>query len=137
MPIVPISSFRPFTGLVLLRIVVAVIMITHSLHRMNAGTVSNFGEFLNSSIFSPIGLYVAWGITLFELVGGTLLVLGLYRRIICFGFMIQLFTGIVMVHLRNGWFVVGAGTNGIEYSVLLITSLIAIAFPHYKKKKKK
>ncbi|MBK8885646.1 MAG: hypothetical protein IPN46_03480 [Saprospiraceae bacterium] len=29
-----------------------------------------------------------------------------------------------MVHLPNGWFVVGGGYNGIEYNVLLIAVLI-------------
>ena len=32
-----------------------------------------------------------------------------------------------MVHAPNGWFVVGAGRNGAEYSVLIIASLVAVA----------
>ena len=35
--------------------------------------------------------------------------------------------GVVLVHAREGWFVVGAGRNGVEYSVLLIACLPAIA----------
>ncbi len=33
-----------------------------------------------------------------------------------------------IVHGREGWFVVGAGRNGMEYSVLLITVLAAVAY---------
>ena len=35
--------------------------------------------------------------------------------------------GIVLVHAPEGWFVVGAGRNGMEYSVLLIGSLTLVA----------
>ena len=38
-----------------------------------------------------------------------------------------------MVHWKEGWFVVGAGRNGMEYSALLIASLLAIAYANYKK----
>lgn len=35
--------------------------------------------------------------------------------------------GIVLVHAPHGWFVVGAGRNGMEYSVLLIVCLLLLA----------
>lgn len=38
--------------------------------------------------------------------------------------------GILLVHAREGWFVVGGGRNGMEYSVLLISSLIALIVSH-------
>ena len=36
--------------------------------------------------------------------------------------------GIAMVHAREGWFVVGGGRNGVEYSVLLIACLAALTW---------
>lgn len=33
----------------------------------------------------------------------------------------------LMTRQPNGWFVVGAGRNGAEYSVLIIASLLAVA----------
>ena len=38
--------------------------------------------------------------------------------------------GIAMVHAREGWFVVGAGRNGAEYSVLLIVCLLCVGLQH-------
>ena len=35
--------------------------------------------------------------------------------------------GIVLIHAVEGWFVVGAGRNGMEYSLLLIGSLALVA----------
>jgi len=38
--------------------------------------------------------------------------------------------GIVLVHAPSGWFVVGAGRNGAEYSVLLIACLLCVGIQH-------
>ena len=43
------------------------------------------------------------------------------------GFAVQLAAGIALVHAREGWFVVGLGRNGVEFSVLLIGCLVALA----------
>jgi hypothetical protein len=39
--------------------------------------------------------------------------------------------GIALVHAPEGWFVVGLGRNGMEYSVLLISSLLLIGVNHW------
>ncbi len=48
-------------------------------------------------------------------------------RPLCAWFAIQLLCGIVLVHFGEGWFVVGGGRNGYEYSVLLIACFVAVA----------
>ena len=42
-------------------------------------------------------------------------------------FAFQLAMGIYLIHGRIGWFVVGAGRNGMEFSVLLLVCLLVIA----------
>jgi putative oxidoreductase len=37
-----------------------------------------------------------------------------------------------MVHAPEGWFVVGLGRNGAEYSVLLIACLMCVGVQHLK-----
>jgi putative oxidoreductase len=39
-------------------------------------------------------------------------------------------TGIAMIHAREGWFVVGGGRYGVEYSVLLIVALACTGLQH-------
>ena len=73
-----------------------------------------------------MGFYLAWAVTLFELAGGVLMFFLFFVKIFCIGEMIILITGIITVHGENGWFVVGRSLNGIEYSIVLITILIAI-----------
>ena len=120
------------TALVFIRIVLAAVMFIHGASRISFGTIGGFGEFLDSQGI-PLGFYVAWGITLFELVGSVLLAAGFYAWIIALIFAVELAAGIAMVHYKEGWFVVGHGRNGMEFSAVLIASLLAIAYANYKK----
>ena len=120
------------TALVFIRVVLAVLMFIHGAARISNGTVGGFGEFLGSQGF-PLGFYLAWALTLFELVGSVLLAVGFYTWVIALVFAIHLSFGIALVHWKEGWFVVGAGRNGIEYSVLLVASFLAIAYASYRK----
>ncbi len=36
--------------------------------------------------------------------------------------------GLILVHVPAGWFVVGLGRNGLEYSVPLIIALLCVGF---------
>ncbi len=118
-------------ALIFIRVVLATLMFIHGAARIADGTVDGFGEFLGSQGF-PLGFYLAWGITIFELVGSVLLAIGFYTYIVALIFAVELIAGIAMVHAKEGWFVVGAGRNGMEYSVLLIASFLAIAFAYYR-----
>ena len=120
------------TALVFIRIVLAAVMFIHGASRISFGTIGGFGEFLDSQGI-PLGFYVAWGITLFELVGSVLLAAGFYAWIIALIFAVELAAGIAMVHYKEGWFVVGHGRNGMEFSAVLIASLLAIAYANHKK----
>lgn len=126
-------TIPPATALLLLRIVIGGIMISHGCMRTYLNTVGGFGEFLSAKGI-PFGAIVAWGLTIFEILGGTTLISGKFVKPIALIFAVHLSVGIFFVHLSNGWFVVGAGRNGIEYSVLLVTSFLAVALSrtHWK-----
>jgi len=119
------NLFKPSYPIAALRMTMGIIFILHAAVRVYNNTLPGFGEFLDTKGF-PVGFYLAWAVTLFELVGGILMFLRFFVRIFCIGEMIILFTGILIVHSENGWFVVGRSLNGIEYSVVLITILTAI-----------
>lgn len=120
------------TALVFIRVVLAAVMFVHGASRISYGTVGGFGEFLSAQGI-PLGFYVAWAITLFELIGSVLLAAGFYAWIIALLFALELTVGIAMVHWKEGWFVVGHGRNGMEFSAVLIASLLAIAYANYKR----
>ena len=108
-----------------LRYAIALIFLTHGITRIRIDGVEGFGEFLASNGF-PAGVAIAWGITIFELAGASLLALDIGARVVAALFVLELLCGIALVHFSEGWFVVGAGRNGFEYSFLLIVSLLTI-----------
>lgn len=125
------GSDNKTTALFLLRLGLAAIMFIHGAARIGNGTVDDFGGFLSAQGI-PLGFFVAWAVTLFELIGSVLLAAGFYSWIIALAFATQLAAGILMVHWQEGWFVVGAGRNGMEFSVLLILSFLAVALANYR-----
>lgn len=126
------SGDKSTKALIIIRVLLAAVMFIHGAARISNGTVGGFGEFLGSQGF-PLGLYLAWAITLFELIGSVLLAVGFYSWVIAFIFALQLSVGIYLIHWKEGWFVVGSGRNGMELSVVLIVSFLAIAYATYKK----
>ena len=117
--------------LTFLRIVTALLIIIHGIARINYEIVDDFGVYLDANGF-PFGVVIAWGITCFEIIGGIVLIIGFFIPYISIIFSVQLLMGIIMLHANEGWFVVGAGRNGMEYSVLLICVFLTLAV-HYRK----
>ncbi len=116
------SRDRP---LIALRIAVACLLGVHGFYRAISGGVSGFASFLTSTGF-PLALSLAWTITVFEMAGSLCLLAGRFVRVVIPGFVLILSIGIALVHAREGWFVVGGGRNGVEYSLLLITTLLVL-----------
>ncbi len=114
-------------ALTALRVVVSLLLIVHGIARVVLGIVDDFGVFL-AGVGFPLGAVLAWAVTVLEIAGGGLLAAGKWIRPLALYFAAQLVLGIVLVHAREGWFVVGAGRNGMEYSVLLIVVLLALAY---------
>ncbi len=87
--------------------------------------------YLNQLGFGVLGLPLAWFITFVELLTLPIMFFAnlKYRRWLCAWLIVQIFSGIVVLHSLEGWFVVGSGRNGSEYSFLIIASLFTIAFP--------
>lgn len=120
-PFIPLPQ-----SLTVLRIAVGLLLAAHGAIRLSAGTVNGFGEFLNAKGFI-IGPAIAWFLTIFEMAGGLLMAIGFFVRPIAAVFMIEIIMGVILVHASNGWFVVGHQSGGVEYSVLILFSLLTIA----------
>jgi putative oxidoreductase len=109
-----------------LRYTMALVFMSHGITRIVTDRVTPFGRGLDSWGF-PYGIYWAWGVTLWEIFGGLLLIFGIKPQWVAPVFVVQMLVGIYFVHLKHGWFVVGHGVNGMEYSVTLIAALLATA----------
>lgn len=118
-------------SLVVLRVTMGIIFITHGVARLYYKSVVDFGNYLDSKGFM-IGLTIAWTITIGEIISGSLLALGIKVRYCIIFHTLIIATGLVLVHLPNGWFVVGHGTGGIEYSILILVVLFVLFTTKHK-----
>jgi putative oxidoreductase len=130
------SDFNPmertnFTnGTFLLRVATAIILIMHSIPGMFNGGVNDFGvHYLNEVGFAPFGVGLAWAIKLSHVAAAFCLLLEKFVKPACLITILILVIGIFMVHLPEGWYVVGGGRNGVEFNFLLIAVLVTIMFP--------
>lgn len=117
-------------ALSIVRIAAAGNMLIHGISRTVTGGVSGFDEYLSSLGFPP---YSAFVITCFELIAGVLIILNRWTSYLAIGLCIELLLGIVLVHGPEGWFVVGGGRNGSEYSVLLILCFVSSIVAYWPK----
>ena len=124
------NGVRADLALDVIRIGVAALIFVHGAARLGYGGVEPFGGGLDAHGF-PFGRAQAWAVTMYELVAPMLIVARRFVTLACLGHIFILSIGLVLVHAPNGWFVVGLGRNGVEYSVLLILCLIAVAWRHW------
>ena len=112
---------------IVVRVLLCGIIAAHGWARLLNGAVEPFGVWLNDQGL-PIGVVIAYAITIAEIAGTPLLAIGRFIPHRCILYAGIYAVGLALVHAPEGWFVVGLGRNGMEYSVLLITCLLCIAY---------
>ena len=118
-----------FKNAFLLRFAVAVILLMHSIPVMLNNGVNDFGKlYLNQIGFAPFGLYLAWAVKISHVLAALCLLLNKYIKIASVITIAILISGIILIHFKEGWFVVGNGRNGMEFNFLLIFVLLFLIF---------
>jgi putative oxidoreductase len=117
-------------AMLIIRIATAGNMLIHGVYRLTIGIVAPFEEYLMGLGFPP---YTAWAITIFEIIAASSIIAGKWVTPLALIFCVQLLMGIILIHFDAGWFVVGGGRNGMEYSVLMIICLLCTAWVSRKK----
>ncbi len=122
-------------ALSIVRIAVAVLIFIHGAFRATHWDpyVTGFGQWLEGVGF-PHGFYWAAAVTIYELIAPIFIVARRFVTLACLGHIVIVGLGAVLVHYPAGWFVVGAGRNGMEYSMLLLACLIAVAWAYAPRK---
>ncbi len=113
-------------ALIVLRVAVAIFFMAHAVVRIANGSIPRFAEFLALKGF-PFSLAVVWLITMYEIIAGTLMALGILVRWTALGLMCIAAGGIVIIHAKLGWFVGEHGVGGVEYSLCLLVALLTVA----------
>lgn len=115
---------NPELGLAILRVTLGVIFITHGLPKLMGGVGGFQGMLADMGV--PLAGLAAWVVTLLEVGGGLALIAGFLVTPFALLLSIHMLMGIFLVHLSNGWFVVGGGQGGAEFNVLLIAGLLTL-----------
>lgn len=125
-----------FNNTFLLRLGVAAILLMHSIPGMFNNGINDFGKFYLDEIgFAPMGVPLAWAIKLSHVVCAGCLLFNRYTKLASLITIPILIAGIIMVHFKEGWFVVGGGRNGVEFNFLLIVVLLTLLLPDGFEKK--
>lgn len=109
-------------ALAILRIVVGIVFIAHGAQKLFTfgipGTIAAFG-----GMGVPIPSVSAVVVIVVELLGGILLVLGLFTRIAAVLIAVDMLGAILLVHLKGGFFL----PNGVEFALTLFAAMAALA----------
>ncbi len=120
----PIARLAPLAPLVV-RVIVGVIMAAHGLQKLQAGP-ANFGQGL-ANLGVPLPVFMAYVVTLSELIGGILLIIGLLSRLAALILTIDLVAAILLVKINVGLIAPqGSGTTGAELDLALIAGFLVI-----------
>jgi len=115
-------SGGPGIAAVIARVVVGGMMFFHGLDKLNSG-VSGFGEGL-TGMGVPLPSVAAWAVTLLELVGGLMLVVGLLARLIAALMTLELIGAIVVATGANG--LIGQDGVGYERDLAYIVGFLVV-----------
>jgi putative oxidoreductase len=113
----------------LVKLVVCAIMFTHGMHRYLYGEIQGLGDALAHFGF-PLPYVEAHLVNLAETGGVLLIALGILVRPLCAVMIVIFATGIALIHWRLGFFILGPGEGGWEFSALLITCFAAVALDY-------
>lgn len=107
------------------RVIVGVIMIAHGAQKLQAGP-ANFGQGL-AGMGVPLPVLTGYAVTFAELIGGVLLVVGLFSRLAALLLTANLTGAIFLVNIDVGFLTPpGAASSGVELPLALIAGLLAI-----------
>jgi len=119
-------------GLLILRLVLGIIFITHGWPKLNPNSpmkgTAGFGGFLKQ-IGVPLPMFFAWVVALLETIGAVLLILGVGTRILALGFATIALVAILLAKIRfmKVGFVAQQAT-GWEFDFSLLGSSLALVF---------
>lgn len=109
---------------VIARLVFGGMMFFHGLDKLRGGVSGFAGLFVDKAL--PLPSVLAWGVTLLELVGGLMLVVGLFARVVAALMTLELIGAIVLVTGAVG--LIGEGATGYERDLAYIVGFLVVVF---------
>ncbi len=118
------EGFNPGLGLAILRVVLGVIFIAHGVPKLTGGIDVTAVTLGGAGIPAP--LLAAWSVALLELVGGLLLIVGLWVTPVALLLAARMLLGLFLIQLPHGFYVVEGGSEGIEFNLVVVAGLLVL-----------
>lgn len=113
----------------LLRFGLSVIMIMHGIPSFVEMSVIDFGHGMEELV-GPLGIPLAIFVKAIHVVSIPALWLNKYLKPLAILNITIFLMGIILIHWKSGWYVVGGGNGGIEFNFLLIFAFATFIFPN-------
>ena len=128
------KAINPVRGLDVVRIGVALIIVMHPLHGFaNPNGIPHFGAYL-SSLGYPFGVALAWSVLVLQTVASLALLANRFVVPACLGHIAIVTAGLIHYHRPLGWYAAGPGSQGMEWPVILLTSLVGLLWAYWPAK---
>ncbi|MGZ3181580.1 MAG: DoxX family protein [Telluria sp.] len=124
----------PGSGIDIVRVGVALIILMHPLHGFYywQDLAPGFGGYL-SSLGYPMGGVLAWLILLTQTACSLALLANRWVVPACLGHIVIVTFGIIHFHRPHGWYVTGPGEHGMEWGFILLVCLFGVLRAYWRR----
>lgn len=113
-----LSKYAPFV----LRLGLGIVFAVHGYQKMFVQGFDGVAEFF-ASVGIPAAMFFAYVVTILELVGGIMLIVGLLTRWTSTLLAIDMIVALLVVHAQNGFYVSG---GGYEFVLILFAGSVSL-----------
>jgi putative oxidoreductase len=121
-----LRQFRSLAGFAptVLRVVLGAVYIAHGWSKVQTGP-ENFAGYL-TTLNVPLPVVMAWVVTILEVAGGVLLIVGAFTRIVALLFVLEMIGTTLLVKVDLGF--IAEQTAGAELDLAMMAGALAILF---------
>lgn len=116
------TNSRTALALTILRIVIGVVFLMHGYQKWFVMGIPGVTGFF-TNLGAPVPAVSAYVVATVELVGGALLILGAFTRLVAIPLIIDMAMAIILFHAKNGFFL----PTGVEFVGTLLTGALVLA----------
>src|ERR687886_364346 len=121
-PLAQLAGFAPL----ILRVMAGIIMAVHGWQKLTEVGPANFGRQALANLGVPLPVFMGYVVTLAELIGGILLIVGLLSRLAALILAIEMVFTTLLVKINVGFIAPPGSGAGAELDLILLAAFLTI-----------